>query len=60
MSVSSLDQGIVFLNRNGNSATFFSYFCNAKKIKELFHPVYDRITVSVSFVSLILVVLNLR
>ena len=25
-------QGIVFLNRNGNLATFFSYVCNAKNI----------------------------
>ena len=26
-------QEIVFLNRNENSATLFSYVCNAKKIK---------------------------
>ena len=26
------DQGIVFLNRNGNSATFSSHVCIAKKI----------------------------
>ena len=32
------DQGIVYLPRNGNSATFLSYVCNAKRIKELFHP----------------------
>ena len=24
------------MNRNGNSAIFFSYVCNGKKIKELF------------------------
>ena len=34
----SLQQGIVFLNRNENSATFFSYVCNAKKFKALFYP----------------------
>ena len=32
------EQGIVYLNRNENSAIFFSDVCNAKKIKELFHP----------------------
>ena len=31
-------QGIAYLTRNGNSATFLSYVCNAKKNKELFHP----------------------
>ena len=31
-------QGIVYFTRNRNSATFFSYVCNAKKIEELFHP----------------------
>ena len=25
-----VNQGIIDLNRNGNSATFFSYVCNAK------------------------------
>ena len=29
-------QGIMDMNRNGNSANFFSYVCNDKKIKELF------------------------
>ena len=31
-------QGIVYLNRNGNLATFLSYVSNAKKFKELFYP----------------------
>ena len=53
-------QGIVYLNRNRNSATFLSYVCNAKKIKELFYPTLHGITASVSFVSLLLVVLDAR
>ena len=32
------NQGIIYLNRNGNSATFFSYVCNAIFFKELFYP----------------------
>ena len=31
-------QGIINMNRNGNSANFFSYVCNGKKIEELFAP----------------------
>ena len=46
--------------RNGNSATFFSYVWFAKKINDLFSPIYYVITASVSFVSLTLVVLNAR
>ena len=30
------EQGIIDMNRNGNSANFFSYVCNDKKSKELF------------------------
>ena len=26
-------QGIIDMNRNGNSANFFSYVCNGKKVK---------------------------
>ena len=26
-------QGIINMNRNGNSANFFSYVCNGKKLK---------------------------
>ena len=34
--ISYTRQGIIDMNRNGNSANFFSYVCNDKKIKELF------------------------
>ena len=27
------NQGIIDMNRNGNSANFFSYVCNDKKVK---------------------------
>ena len=40
-------QGIIDMNRNGNSAIFFSYVCNGKKIKELFTSTLDRIPISV-------------
>ena len=33
---SCADRGIIDMNWNGNSANFFSYACNGKKIKELF------------------------
>ena len=53
-------QGIVYLN--GNSATFllYMYVCNAKKNFKDFYSTWNRMTTSVSFVSLILVVLNAR
>ena len=35
------------MNRNGNSAKFFSYVCNAKKIVELFASTLNGIPVSV-------------
>ena len=41
------NQGIIDLNRNGNSANFFPYVCNGKKIKELFASTLNRITASV-------------
>ena len=41
-----------------DSATFFSYACNAKNIKELFYLTQNEKTASVSFVSLTVVVLN--
>ena len=44
-------QGIIDMNRNGNSAKFFSYVCNGKKIKELFASTLDRIPISVRCVS---------
>ena len=31
-----IHQGIIYLNRNGNSATFFSYVCNAKEFLKSF------------------------
>ena len=46
------------MNRNGNSATFFSDVCNSKKIKELFASTLNGITASVRCVSSIIVVLN--
>ena len=54
------DQGIIDMNRNGNSANFFSYVCNGKKIKELFASTLDRIPLSVRCVSFIIVVLNAK
>ena len=53
-------QGIIDMNRNGNSANFFSYVCNGKKIKELFASTLDRISFSVRCVSSIIVVLNAK
>ena len=52
------EQGIIIVNRNGNSANFFSYVCNGKKIKELFASTLDRIPISVRRVSSMIVVLN--
>ena len=48
------------MNRNGNSAKFFSYVCNGKKIKELFASTLNGITASVRCVSSIMVVLNAK
>ena len=48
------------MNRNGNSANFFSYVCNGKKIKELFASTLDRILISVRCVSFMIVVLNAK
>ena len=48
------------MNRNGNSANFFSYVCNGKKIKELFASTLDRIPISVRCVSSMIVVLNAK
>ena len=45
------------MNRNRNSANFFSYVCNDKKIKELFASTLDRIPISVRCVSSMIVVL---
>ena len=46
------------MNRNGNSANFFSYVCNGKKIKELFASTLNGIPASVRCVSSMIVVLN--
>ena len=58
--VSTSVQGIIDMNRNGNSANFFSYVCNGKKIKELFVSTVNGITVSVRCVSSMIVVLNAK
>ena len=46
------------MNRNENSAIFFSHVCNSKKIKELFASTLNRIPISVRCVSFKIVVLN--
>ena len=51
-------QGIIDMDRNGNSANFFSYVCNGKK--ELFASTFDRIPISVRCVSFMIVVLNAK
>ena len=48
------------MNRNGNSAIFFSHVCNDKKIKKLFASTLDRIPISVRCVSSIIVVSNVK
>ena len=48
------------MNRNGNSAIFFSYVCNGKKIEELFVSTLNRITASVRCVSSMIVVINAK
>ena len=55
-----LYQGIIDMNRNGNSANLFSYVCNGKKIKELFASTLDRIPASVRCVSSMIVALNAK
>ena len=46
------------MNRNGNSANFFSYVRNDKKSKELFASFLNRILISVKCVSFIKFVFN--
>ena len=53
-------QGIINMNRNGNSAIFFSYVCNGRKIKELFAFTLNRIPASVRCVSSMIVVLDAK
>ena len=47
------------MNKNGNSANFFSHVCNGKKI-ELFASTLDRIPINVRCVSSMIVVLNAK
>ena len=48
------------MNRNGNSANFFSYVRNDKKSKELFASFLNRITASVRRVSSMIAVINAK
>ena len=48
------------MNRNGNSANFFSYVCNGKEIKELFASTLNGIPASVRRVSCMIFVLNAK
>ena len=48
------------MSRNGNSANFFSYVYNGKKIKELFASTLNGIIASVKCVSSMIVVLNTK
>ena len=48
------------MNRNGNSANFFSYVCNGEKSKELFAFTLNGIPISVRCVSSIIVVINAK
>ena len=48
------------LNRNGNSANFFSYVCKGKKFKKLFASTLNGINESVRYVSSITVVLSAK
>ena len=53
-------QGIINMNRNGNSANFFSDVCNGKKIKELFASTLNEISINIRCVSSFIVVLNAK
>ena len=53
-------QGIIDMNRNGNSANFFSYVRNDKKIKELFASFLNGILISVICVSSMIIVFNAK
>ena len=54
------EQGIIDMNRNGNSAIFFSCVCNGKKNKELFAFTLDRKHISVKCVSSVIAVSNAK
>ena len=53
-------QGIIDMNRNGNSTNLFSYVCHVKKNKEVFDSILNGITASVRCVSSIIVVLKAK
>ena len=55
-----LYQGIIDMNRNGNSAIFFSYVCNDKKIKEWFASFLNKIPISVICVFSMIFVFNAK
>ena len=55
-----MPQGIIDMNRNGNSANFFSYVCNDKIIKELFASFLNEKPISVICVSSIILVFNAK
>ena len=48
------------LKRKGNSANFFKYVCNSKKIKKLFVPTLNGMTARVRCVSSTTVVVNAK
>ena len=48
------------MNRDGNSANFFSYVCNDKKSKELFASFLNGTPISVICVSSIIFVFNAK
>ena len=48
------------MNRNGNSASFFSYVCNDKKINELFASTLNGIPASVRCVTSMIVASNAK
>ena len=61
ISSSDLDtlvQGIIDMNGNGNSANFFSYVCNDKKIKEFFASTLNKIPISFRCVSYMTVIFD--
>ena len=58
VSIKCFSQGIIDMNRNGNSANFFSYVRNDKKSKELFASFLNEILISVISVSSIKFVFN--
>ena len=48
------------MNRNGNSANFFSYVCYGRKIKELSASTLNGISANVRCVSSMIVVINAK